>query len=290
VQPRDGDSGWVVTSETEAIYVSWLEVDGQLTGSVQVATLDAAGTTVTPATHPLTGQHSGSQISLDIAGLGIWQGSISDNRLVLRVPQRDGELSKTTFVRGGIDVYNSALTALEHSAAVAQAKVIEGKAESAHTSEVVKAAAHLSGAVQTLEDGIDRLPDALARYGGAAHDGMADAMTNLDHALDAHPLVCSDVGYARDSIGAARDAVTSQRASLDSQLDAVESAEAAARSDLTELLDLQPATNTSYAETALDVAGAVVAEARAQARMIDADADAVVPAATAKAHALCPDN
>ena len=51
----DTRSGWVVLTATEADYVSWVEVLGQLTGTVQIARLDDTGTSVKPASLTVTG-------------------------------------------------------------------------------------------------------------------------------------------------------------------------------------------------------------------------------------------
>ena len=58
----DTRSGWVVLSSSEADYVSWVEVTGQLTGTVQIARLDDTGTSVKPASLTVTGVRAATKL------------------------------------------------------------------------------------------------------------------------------------------------------------------------------------------------------------------------------------
>jgi hypothetical protein len=111
----DNSSGWVAVESNNVVFLSWIEVKGQLTGTVQIAALSKGQ--VTPMNRSFSGQHVGKQVSLNIEGLGVWQGTLDGPQLTLRVPQNDGMIGELLLTKGGIDRYNTAVRALQGGAA-----------------------------------------------------------------------------------------------------------------------------------------------------------------------------
>jgi hypothetical protein len=63
----------MATSTSVALYMSWVERNGLLTGTLQDAELDQTGAKVLARTFPVSGVRSGQDISLDVSGVGTWQ-------------------------------------------------------------------------------------------------------------------------------------------------------------------------------------------------------------------------
>ena len=152
VASGDTSSGWVESGPTEAVYISWLESAGQLTGTMQIASLDATGATLQPRSIPFTGQHAGEAVSLDLSGIGLWQGTLTDGVLLLRVPKKDGTIGEVRLTRGGVDDYNTAVALLQQSAGLTQSSIDEANAAAAQTAQLSKATSNLALATSSLRD------------------------------------------------------------------------------------------------------------------------------------------
>jgi hypothetical protein len=113
--------GYVAGDNNGAAYIAWSEQNGAMTGTGQLAWVDAPGGK--PAFHTFkadfTGTHEGSQITIVIHWLlGVTytlHGTLAFHILQLEIPQPDGTLASVAMLPGGAKEYNAALQHI-HSA------------------------------------------------------------------------------------------------------------------------------------------------------------------------------
>ena len=288
VSTGDTSSGWVESGLTEAVYISWLESAGQLTGTMQIASLDAPGATLQPRSIPFTGQHAGEAVSLDLSGIGLWQGTLTDGVLLLRVPKKDGTIGEVRLTRGAVDDYNAGVAVLQRSAGLTQSSIDEANAAAAQTAQLSKATSNLALATSSLRDEVSTLPDVLGSYDDASHRGMIDAQQQLMQSIAVRPLDCGMVMHELSNVTYAGSNVTYYRSNLDVDVQLIGSAVANVRDSEAKLLALDPSASVLNANAALSEASKAIAAASARGSSDDAAADQVVASAMKQAEAVCP--
>lgn len=292
----DNSSGWVALDDKGAVYISWLDVDGKLTGSIQIATRKTGSTDVTATNQQFTGQHDRSQISLDIAVLGLRQGVLNDKLLTLRIPQKDGTISELVLNKGGIDSYNAGVRALQGDAASAKAAAADTAAAAAAAkqteAELRSAGDAVTNSVTKLNDEVGNLAGIMATYDVVSHDNMEASLAVVDTLLAADPVYCQSVRASVRSLESSRLSVDSLRNTLDIWTSSVTSKLANLQRDADQLTATNPAMANS--ETAAGVAywakvaNDAVASSIAKADANDRYADQVVASGKAKLVKVCP--
>ena len=284
----DNSSGWVARDGRNAVYISWLEVDGKLTGSIQSASRKTGSTEVTAANRQFTGQLDGSQISLDVAVLGLWQGVLNGKLLTLRVPQKDGTIDELVLNKGGIDNYNAGVRALQGDAASAKAAAAAQQTDA----ELRNAGDAVTNSVTKLNDEVQNLPGIMATYDVVSHDNMEASLAVVDTLLASNPVYCQSVSASVRSLESARSTVDSLRKTLDVWTSSVVSKLANLQHDADQLTATYPATANSDTADGVaywtKVANDAVASAAAKADANDRYADQIVASGKAKLFRACP--
>ena len=289
--PETGDthSGWYAAGPNLVLFVSWVESNGQLAGTLEVASLDTTGTKVVPKSIPLTGIRAGTQISVNLDDGRRWQGVDDGDRLTLRVPQADGTIRDLVLKRGGIDNYNRLVDDLQRSAGATQSSVADAKAQADADRQFGNAMSDLAAAVTNLRSTLDRLPTELATYEVAAHKDMATAVADVTKALAARPVDCSEVSYKLSAVDYARSAVDYANTTPGFQLDSVARASARLQAAQAALYAMSEPDSRTEDFTISDESVKTVAAANGTAASLDTDADASVATIKARAIATCPD-
>jgi hypothetical protein len=107
--------GFVTGDDNGAAYIAWSEQNGAMTGTGQLAWVDAPGGKPTFHTFKadFTGTHEGSQISIVIHWLlGVTytlHGTLAFRVLQLEIPRADGTLASVPLLPGGANDYNAAV-------------------------------------------------------------------------------------------------------------------------------------------------------------------------------------
>jgi hypothetical protein len=119
-EAEGGLTGYTAELGSEAVFLQWTEVDGSLTGAAQIDTLvrDKKGQApfVQSRSVPFTGVLSKSSISLDL-GYATWNGTHSDEELVLSYSDSAGSLRTAHFRRSSLTEYRTVVALLEARAA-----------------------------------------------------------------------------------------------------------------------------------------------------------------------------
>jgi hypothetical protein len=297
----DVSSGWVGTFDDGAVYISWVEIGGRLTGSVLLVTRTVGATETKPANRQFVGQHTGDQVSLDITGLGLWQGKISSNRLLLRIPQADGTINEYPFDRGGIDQYNDAVKALQSSAAsartassiavdTARTAAAQAAAANQHTEDVAAAWVAVNNDVDHLTSLTSTMSEQMAAYDAAVSRDLNAAFARVTKAIAQQPMDCSLISYEVSGVRYSRSGVASERSYFDSLAERFSTAITTTKQDLARAIGFEPDVNASYATKAITNASAALATAKDKATSYDQSADQTVTTAEAAERKTCPDN
>jgi hypothetical protein len=297
----DPSSGWVGTFDDGAVYISWVETDGRLTGSVLLVTRTVGATETKPANRQFVGQHTGDQVSLDITGLGLWQGKISDGRLLLRIPQADGTINEYPFDRGGIDQYNDAVKALQSSAAsartassiavdAARTAAAQAAAANQHTEDVAAAWVAVNNDVDHLNLLTSTMGEQMAAYDAAVSRDLNAAAARVTKAIAQQPLDCSLISYEVSGVRYSRSGVASERSYFDSLAERFSTAITTTKQDLARATGFEPDVNASYGTKAITNAAAALATAKDKATSYDRAADQTVTTAEAAERKTCPRN
>jgi hypothetical protein len=288
----DKSSGWVALGDNEAVYISWLDRDGKLTGSVQLAIRDKDSNEVTATNRQFTGQHVGNQISLDIAVLGLWQGVLNDKLLTLRLPQKDGTIGELVLIKDGIDSYNAGVRALQANASSARAAVADAAASKQADAELLSAGAAVTDSITKLNSEIEALPGIMVRYDRVSHEKMNASLAAVEAKLASVPLHCTSASFAVTSLESSGSTVYSIRSTLDIATSSAVSRLANLKRDFDRLIAANPALVDS--ETAAGVgywtktAKDAIASAKAEADADDRYADEIVASGKAKLLEVCP--
>jgi hypothetical protein len=255
---------------------------------MNLAQLDSSGTKVNPTSTTLTGQHVGDQVSLDVAGFGLWQGTLKDGLLTLRIPQRDGTIQSITLTRGGTDTYNNAVQQMQQTAARTQSSIDEAKAQAAQADQIGRARNNLTSALADLQATMGGLPAVLHDYDTAAGQGMNDALAKLQQSLSAAPLDCGEVGYQMGQVEYARGQVSYETGVLESVTTPISDDISSASNDVAALQHAEPSADVSDATSRIASAQQALTAAKKQADHDNQIADAVVATAKQRAGAACP--
>lgn len=219
--PIDDSSGWVAIETTDVVYLSWIETKGQLNGTLQIAALSKGQ--VTPTTRSFSGQHVGKQVSLNIEGLGVWQGTL-DGLLTIRVPQKDGTIAELFLTKGGIDRYNTAVRALQADAGETRTVDAAAKAAAAADAELASAQHSVTRAIADLKATLPQLTGVMKIYDDVSHAGMDRSLAVVDRFLAKLPADCLTAGSAVGSAESERRTVSSQRGTLNISLSTINAA------------------------------------------------------------------
>lgn len=128
--------GYVSIYKNAAIFLRWTNLNNQLEGQLQIASL--VNDKVESQTHSFTGIMNASNISIKFSGSlwtdslsGMtWTGTLVGDTLTLVFPAKDGTLQTITFKSGSINDYNQAISNLQgQSAAKTAVEAYQGKQE-----------------------------------------------------------------------------------------------------------------------------------------------------------------
>jgi murein L,D-transpeptidase YcbB/YkuD len=300
-QIDDSPSGWVHVEPSAVIYLAFAaDSTGDLTGNLSIASTSASGTDVDSGAYTMTGTLDGSTIAVTFNDK-TWTGKLTDDALVLNVPQRDGTIAQARWKRGSIDDYNAAVADLQSGAQTASDISIQAATDAA-TASSLRAAADAESArvarvynaadsdVSSLNDIIAELPDVLAEVDAA----VAAAQTAANDPALTGPCDFGAASYALDSVGYAVDSVTyaidsvgyttSNAPSTISDLQGLlADLSVSAQTDLQ--VDIQDAGNAAIAAVYSAISAANSADTKSQAK-----ADAIYATAATAEHAHCPND
>ena len=236
--PIDNSSGWVAVETNNVVFLSWIEAKGQLNGTIQIAALSKGQ--VTPMNRSFDGQHVGKQVSLNIEGLGVWQGTLDGSQLTLRVPQNDGTIGELLLTKGGIDRYNTAVRALQGGAADARAADAAAKAAAQADQELASAQASVTRAIVDLKADLPQLPEIMKIYDEVSHADMDASLAGVDRILATDPVYCPIASSAVGSVESARGTVSSQRGTLNISSSTIKSDVTKLRRAMDNLITVDP--------------------------------------------------
>lgn len=211
-----GPATFVSRTASEVATISWTDDgSGHLTGSLQTATPNSAGTgeLLTSVSVPFTGTLHADQISVVVGGqLGAtatWTGALSGDTVTLTIPQADGTLAPAIFSRGTVADYNAAVSKFQEQVTQSRSAAAAAAASAARDAASAEAAAALaavgdraSAAVDALEAGI-AAPPSFDAFTADMTTLKQDLATTLTHAATA-------TAEGRSSDTACGDASTAQ--------------------------------------------------------------------------------
>lgn len=219
----DGVSGWVGESAGSAMFVSWTEDDGALSGTLDYRTLatGSTGAEVDSTTVAFTGSRQDDDITLSLQhGLGAvtnLTGTLDGDELSLVAPVDDGSLSTTRLQEGCSDDFNIAVESLRQQAAADQEKVADEAAEEAAATAFAQAGEELDDATADLTEAAKALRRASRSAEGAlgavrtAVDAMRASVEKLRGVADSYngsyddDVALDDASYAVDDADYAVD-------------------------------------------------------------------------------------
>ena len=198
--------GWVGEFSDGAMFVTWTDRDGALSGSLDFSRLVAAegagALTVDSQSTSFDGQREDGQVTLSLQhGLGAvtnLSGEVDEDELTLLLPQADGALQTVTLKEGCSDTYNAALDGLNSAAAADLDRVANEAATEAAADEFLNAFDEVEAVVTELQQAADELNAAVdeARQGiPGVEAALADARSALE---DLRTAVANDGGSDTD--------------------------------------------------------------------------------------------
>jgi len=136
--PNAPPGNFLYTSSTEAMFLAWVNNNGDLSGQTQDAQYgtDSNGNSIVNSTHgSFTGTLSNDQVSLNFGGfLGYSNtitGTYSNNTLTLQFPMKDGSIGTFVFVPATSDEFNTAVSAMQTTANTTNANAAASAATAA---------------------------------------------------------------------------------------------------------------------------------------------------------------
>jgi hypothetical protein len=236
----------------------------------------------------LTGTHVRNEISLDIRGFGLWQGTVTQDILSLRIPQSDGTIQVVAFHRGGTGEYNADVGSLQQIARDTEASVNAANAETARAQQESAAKSNLARDIDSLRSAVTSISNTLRDYDAAATQGMNDALSQLRQTLSARPLDCGQVSYQLGTVDYARGVVKYMSGSLDYVIMTVNDMMSSVSEDMIKVQLLDPSADLASGRDAVTSANTAIANAMQGAQHDDELADAAVSSARQLAKNSCP--
>ncbi len=153
-----GVRGWVGESSDSAVFISWTDDDGELSGTLDYRTLapgSSGAAELEATTVAFTGNRDGESVTLSLQhGLGAvtnLNGTLDGDQLSLVGAEEDGSLSTTRLREGCSDEFNTAVESLRQQAAADEQRVANEAATEAMTSAFAEAAEGLDAATAELQ-------------------------------------------------------------------------------------------------------------------------------------------
>ncbi len=271
-----GDAVYLETSPGAVVLVRWTELNGQLNGVFTVTQASASATTgTTTSSTAFTGLVDHHHLSLTLNhALGettTLTGSLAGDRLLLTVPQPDGQLADAALQAASINTYNDAVAQLadqgQQALADAQSSAAAATAQASAAAVQASAAAVKAQQDQVVTQAVDRLSTALDDVDQADQDlrsldptltGELAAETAARRTVDQRYAAArttsrqcgvqadgdlgsavGDVEAADGDVQSAEGTVEGQADTVTSAIDAVNSAVSDARTALADLQDAQ---------------------------------------------------
>ena len=142
-------TGYLAQPSDGVVFIQWTESGNRLSGTAQYETLSGSppNQTVSTQTISVTGQLSGSTITVSFDGGASVFGTLSGGSFTVNFPQNDGSLEPITFQEASATQFNEALASLQgntsstdRSAAAAEAATAAQAAAATQAAEAATAA------------------------------------------------------------------------------------------------------------------------------------------------------
>lgn len=157
-------TGWVHVDDGAAVFIGWTVSGTTVTGTYSSAILSNG--TIKTENDGYTGVIDGGAVTLTFTaafGGTTISGQVGDNALTLSFPRSDGTLAPVTFAPGAATDYNTAVTALQQSAAGIAAASQESASQAAvvaqSQADIASARAAVDTAAKHLADAIGPIAD-----------------------------------------------------------------------------------------------------------------------------------
>lgn len=247
-------TGWLYESTDSALFVSWTERDGELSGVAQAASADEAGK-FTARSLRLVGVRSGDSLTLTVDAGALsdsrtWTGRLDGRAVVLSIPLADGTLTEARFEPASIDDFNLAVAQATASAADRAAqrrRLEEAQRQQALDEQAARRAEDLRRALVAAVGDLQSAADDLAAadhfltprgsYGSALTE-LRDRIAELDRKIAAKND-CGTIEVAFGSVEVARGSVEVAHGSWEVATGGLEGETAGVESLVDEVLGLQ---------------------------------------------------
>jgi hypothetical protein len=209
-----GPASWLASGSSEVDYITWTPgSNGQITGTMTVDT--ASGTapdqSVSSASYAMTGQISGSSVSLTFQNFltsATIDGTVSSGTLSLQFPQDSGGIQNATFTTGTTTAFNSAVAQLRQGITAANQAAARQQAQQEHEQADAQAQQAAQADLTTLQDDASFTSD-LSQLTSDAQQTGTDLSTEKSDAANGPGDLCDNaIQVTDDSITVDDDAIS----------------------------------------------------------------------------------
>ena len=285
-----GNSGsFVGKASNAAVFVTWTESAGQLSGELQQAILQtdsgSGQESVNNQSISFTGSMSGSSVTLSLnQGLGSTSnltGTLNGGNLTLNYPGQNGNVITLQMQPGTASTYNQDLTALQSQAGNNNNQVQQAQTAQQHASQTTQDAQNVTSDLASMQSAAKSLAgtDYYSADLSAEHKDVAQTRSDMQTVLneqghtDAGSL-CSDAGTVGSDVGTAQSDV----GTIESDQGSSESDVSTVKNDLMQLQQADQALESDRSTDPGDVPGGAPSQGQVTAAVQAAQA------AIAKAH------
>lgn len=146
----DALPGWVGSDGSLAMYLTWTENSGSLSG--QLTTAEIVDGDVRSSSAGFTGTRQGSSVTLSFSRGGIaFSGQVGGSTLTLGFPNNDGTVRTLTLTHGSSSTYNAAVAQMRTNVVAAQTERQRQQQAAADAASHAKAVSALNADIASLQ-------------------------------------------------------------------------------------------------------------------------------------------